>query len=48
MAESRIMHLTVVVPREVAPTVDDAIDLVGDKLRPLFWTGKITEEEDDV
>jgi hypothetical protein len=42
------IKLNVVVPRADAPTLDDAIDLVGDKLRPLAWAGHIKEEEDNV
>jgi len=42
------IHVTVVVPRGDVPSLDDAIDLVGDKLAPLAWAGHIKEGEDDV
>lgn len=46
MTEPWKIELTVLVPRDEAPTVDDAIDTVGDRLRPLFWTGRISEDPD--
>lgn len=46
--EDWTISLTVVVPRADAPTMDDAIDLVGDKLNPLFWTGRVREGTGDV
>lgn len=46
--EDWTISLTVVVPRADAATVDDAIDLIGDKLDPLFWTGRIKEGDWDV
>ncbi len=42
------INLTVTVPRADAPTLDDAIDVVGERLRPLAWAGHIKEGEDDV
>lgn len=41
------LHVTVVIPHDEAPTLDDAIDMVGDKLRPLAWAGRVNEEEND-
>jgi hypothetical protein len=38
------IELTVVVPREQAATLDDAIDTVGERLKPLAWAGHIKAE----
>lgn len=35
------VEITVLVPRDQAPTLDDAIDAVGDRLTPLSWAGRI-------
>ena len=42
------VNVTVMVPRADAPTLDDAIDTIGERLRPLAWAGHIKEEENDV
>ena len=41
------VRVTVLVPHSDAPSLDDAIDLVGDKLRPLTWSGRIKEEKEE-
>jgi hypothetical protein len=37
-----VVKVTILVPREKASTVDEAIDLVGGKLSPLYWAGHIS------
>ena len=34
------VQLTVLIPRAEAKTDDEAIDLVGEKLKPWYWTGQ--------
>jgi len=38
-----IVHVQIAVPRAEAATIDDAIDAVGEKLAPLYWTGHLHE-----
>ena len=36
------VHVTVLVPKtEHLPTDDDAIDHIGDRLSPYYWTGSV-------
>ena len=39
--------VTVLVPRSDAKTVDEAIDAVGERLKPWFWTGHIPLDRTD-
>jgi hypothetical protein len=38
------IEVTVQIPRDEAPGLDEAIDMVGEKLRPLAWAGSIHED----
>lgn len=41
--ECYTIHVDILVPKDEAPTVDDAIDAVGEKLKPWYWVGNIKE-----
>lgn len=41
---ARVITVQVVVPAALAATDDDAIDLVGDRLDGLYWTGSMARD----
>ncbi len=41
---ARVITVQVVVPARLAATDDEAIDLVGDRLDGLYWTGSMARD----
>jgi hypothetical protein len=41
---ARVITVQVVVPAALAGTDDEAIDLVGDRLDGLYWTGSLARD----
>lgn len=38
--------VTVLIPDGEAATEDDAIDMIGERLKPLSWAGRLQHEDD--
>lgn len=40
------IKVTVLIPRSDAKTEDEAIDALGDRLAPWYWTGQLPMRDD--
>ena len=38
------IEVTVLIPRDQAKDLDEAIDIVGERLKPLPWAGRVRAE----
>ena len=38
--------MTILIPVSDAPTVDEAIDIIGERLKPYYWAGRLEMDVD--